>query len=87
MTGADYASETDETCTNDANGNRTNVARGSASGTPSTIGTLNRILNERTSTFTYVSAGNRISKTEIATGSKVTDQWCYHTLLRVGNTG
>ncbi len=41
----------------------------------------NRILNDGTSTYTYDAEGNRTSKTDIATGSKVEYQWNHANLL------
>ena len=42
---------------------------------------LSRILNDGTSTYTYDAEGNRTSKTDIGTGSKVEYQWNHANLL------
>ena len=71
------ASLTSETYAYDANGNRTS-ANGSTYGTP---GANNQLTSDGTYTYTYDNEGNRLTRTNIATGQVDTYTWDYRNRL------
>jgi RHS repeat-associated protein len=73
LTGADHSSQTDEAYQYDANGNRTNSGY--------QTGTNNQLLADGQYTYEYDHEGNRIKRTELATGKVTEYVWDYHNRL------
>ena len=71
LTDADHTGQADESYSFDANGNRSSY----------TIGTNNLIASDGTFNFAYDDEGNRVTKTNIATGSYTTYAWDYRNRL------
>jgi RHS repeat-associated protein len=67
LTGADYDYQTDESYTYDANGNRTNTGY--------STGANNQLLSDGTYNYEYDAEGNRVKRTEIATGHVTEYEW------------
>ncbi len=75
LTGANYSTQTDEAYSYDANGNRTNSGY--------QTGVNNQLLSDGIYNYTYDDEGNRIKRTEIATGKVTEYSWDYHNRLSI----
>lgn len=73
ITGSDHSYQDDEAYTYDNNGNRTNAGY--------ETGDNNRLRSDGTYTYTYDAEGNRITRTEIATGETTEYTWDYRNRL------
>lgn len=73
ITGSDHSYQDNEAYSYDDNGNRTNVGY--------ETGDNNRLLSDGTYTYTYDGEGNRITRTEIATGEVTEYIWDYRNRL------
>ena len=73
LTAADHSSQTDESYSFDANGNRTNTGY--------TTGTNNRLTSDGTYNYEYDDEGNRTARQKISTGERTEYQWDHRNRL------